>query len=62
MWMDVDKNGPPENLRSEGQSIYFKHVRYYTLTEKFASRNHILTFRQQGPPKTVAKRLKRTGH
>lgn len=26
MWMDVDKNGPPENLRSEGQSIYFKQL------------------------------------
>lgn len=35
MWMEVDKNGRPENLRSEGQSIYFKHVRYYMLTAIF---------------------------
>lgn len=33
--MDVDKNGPPENVRSEGQSIYLKHVKYYTLTAIF---------------------------
>lgn len=35
MWMEVDKNGRPENLRSEGQSFYFKHVRYYMLTAIF---------------------------